>query len=296
MQFISSMTGFGRNELITDDYRVLAEIRSVNHRYLDLNLKMPRRFNCFEARIRNLLKEYMQRGKADLYILYEDYTAGSRRLKYNRELAAEYMEYFGMMAESFGIKNDVGTSVLSRCPEVLTMEESQEDDEKLWALAEPVLRGALEAFVAARHTEGNNLRNDLLSKLDNMDRMVDDIIAFSPSVVDEYKERLTLKIKETLSGLSFEADEARILTEAAIFADRICTDEEMVRLKSHIAAMRSKLREGGVCGRDLDFIAQEMNREANTTLSKSGSLRISDTAISLKSEIEKIREQVQNIE
>ena len=296
MQSISSMTGFGRAELATDEYRVLAEIRSVNHRYLDVNLRMPRRFNCFESRIRSLLREYMQRGKADLYIIFEDYTAGAHLLKYNRELAAEYIEHFNAMAEEFGIKNDAGVSLLSRCPEVLTMEEASGDEERLWAIAEPVLREALSVFSEARRIEGGNLRDDLLTKLEHMESLVADIEACSPSVLDDYRERLSQKIRETLSGLSFDADEARILTETAVFADKICTDEEMVRLHSHIGTMREKLMSGGSCGRDLDFIAQEMNREANTTLSKSGSLRITDTAIALKSEIEKIREQVQNIE
>lgn len=296
MQPLNSMTGFGRCEIINDDHRVLCEVKSVNHRYLDVSLKMPRRFNCFEASIRKLLTEYMQRGKVEVYIFYEDYTADSRKLKYNRELAAEYVECLRQLSEDFGLKNDAGTSVLSRFPDVIMMEEVSDDDERLWSIIEPVLRSALKSFVEARRAEGENLRRDLLLKLSNMEGLVDEIEAVSPSVLEQYKERLRLKITETLKGLSMEADEARILTEAAIYADKICTDEEMVRLRSHIGAMAEKLRLGSPCGRDLDFIAQEMNREANTTLSKANSLKIADTAIALKSEIEKVREQVQNIE
>ena len=296
MQFINSMTGFGRRALMDDEHRIMVEIKSVNHRYLDATLKMPRRFNCFEARIRKLLTEYMQRGKTELYIYYEDYTAGSRRLKYNKELAAEYMECLERMTGDFGIRNDVGTSVLSRFPDVLVMEETADDDERLWELIDPVLRAALSDFVDTRRREGDNLRTDLLFKLDHMEELVGQIESCSPSVIDQYRERLTAKLRESLSDLSFDVDEGRILTEVGIYADRICTDEEMVRLRSHISSMREKLKAGGACGRELDFIAQEMNREANTTLSKSGSLKISDTAIALKSEIEKIREQVQNIE
>ncbi len=296
MHELNSMTGFGRCELINDEHRVLCEIKSVNHRYLDVSIKMPRRLNCFEARIRKLLSEYMQRGKTELYIFYEDYTAGSRKLKYNRELASEYVECLKQLSEDFGIKNDAGTSVISRFPDVIMMEEAADDDERLWSIIEPVLREALSSFVEARRREGENLRNDLLMKLQNMETLVSDIEAYSPMVLEQYREKLLKKIRETLEGLSVEADEARILTETAVFADKICTDEEMVRLHSHISSMADKLRAGSPCGRELDFIAQEMNREANTTLSKSGSLRISDTAIALKSEIEKIREQVQNIE
>ena len=296
MQDIYSMTGFGRSETVTDEYRVLVELRAVNHRYLDLSLRLPRRMNCFEARIRAICKEYMQRGKAELFVSFEDYTARGRVLKYNKEIAAEYVDYFRQMAEDFGIRNDIGTSVLSRCPDVLSMDEETGDEEWLFSVLEPVLRKALSSFIEARASEGGRLRSDLLLKLSGMEDLVGIIEEASPSVVDSYRDRLSAKIRETLSAASIQVDEQRILTETAIFADKICTDEEMVRLRSHIGAMRSKLTDGGACGRELDFIAQEMNREANTTLSKAGSLRIADTAIALKSEIEKIREQVQNIE
>lgn len=296
MQKLRSMTGFGRCEKSTDDYRILAELKSVNHRYLDLSIKMPRRFNCFEARIRQVLREYLERGKIDLYLSFETYTDAGLRLKYNAALAAEYMRHFQEMAEQFDISNDAGTAVLSRCQDVLVMEEDYEDDEKLWTLLESAVRGAAAAFREAREKEGESLKNDLLIKLSGLEEKVAYIEAASPSVTENYRARLTEKLRELLTDAGLKADEGRVVTETAIYADKICTDEEMVRIKSHIAAMKNRLLAGGPCGRELDFIAQEMNREANTTLSKASSLSIADTAIALKAEIEKIREQVQNIE
>lgn len=296
MQTIKSMTGFGRCDRTADDLRILTELKSVNHRYLDLSIKMPRRFNCFEARIRQILKEYLERGKADLYISFESYAEAGMRLNYNAALAGEYMQYFTQMAEQFGIRNDVGVSLLGRCPDVLTMEETDEDDERIWTLLEASVRGAASAFRETREKEGEALKNDLLQKLDGVEAKVESICTASPSVTEHYRTRLCEKLRELLSDNGLRADEGRIVTETAIYADKICTDEEMVRLKSHAAAMKKRLLQGGPCGRELDFIAQEMNREANTTLSKANSLAIADTAIALKTEIEKIREQVQNIE
>ena len=296
MAEICSMTGFGRYEVVTEKYRIQVELRSVNHRYLDLTLKMPRRLGCFEAGVRQLLKEYMERGKTDVYITYEDYGDTTKRLKYNQALAAEYVEYAARMAEDFGIANDLKVSNLMRLADVLAMEETSGNDAELWEIIEPAVRKAAEAFRSAREKEGSNLRQDLLLKLGHMREYVADIEAFSPSVTEEYRRRLTEKIKETLSDSGLSPDEGRIVTEVTIYADKICTDEEMVRLKSHIDTMEQRLRQGGPCGRELDFIAQEMNREANTTLSKANHLRIADTAIALKTEVEKIREQVQNIE
>lgn len=296
MDTIRSMTGFGRSEKISDEYRILVEIKSVNHRYLDLSIKMPKMFNCFEARIRQLLKEYIERGKTDVFITYEDYAGKSKRLIYNRELAAEYIHYINAISEEFSIRNDIGASAFARLPDVLVMEENTEPDEKLWELLEPVIRDAADALKAERTREGEHLKRDLLDKTARIRAMVEEIEEMSPSISDEYRKRLYDKIKETLSDQSMNIDEARIITEVAIYADRVCTDEEMVRLRSHAAAMEAKLSAGGSCGRELDFLAQEMNREANTTLSKANNLNKADLAIALKTEIEKIREQVQNIE
>ena len=291
---IKSMTGFGRCEAVTDECKISVEIKAVNHRYLDLSIKMPKKFNYFEAAMRTLLKDYIQRGKVDVFITYEDYTEDQVSLKYNSTLAAEYMKNFEKMAEQFGLEDDVTVSMLSRCPEVLTMEQVPEDEEHMWAMLQEVLKGAAENFVETRLREGENLKNDLIGKLDHMLSMVDFIEERSPKILEEYRQRLGDKVRELLQNSTI--DESRILTEVTVFADKICVDEETVRLRSHIEGMRKELLAGGSVGRKLDFIAQEMNRESNTILSKSNDLEISDQGILLKTEIEKVREQIQNIE
>lgn len=291
---LRSMTGFGRCEITTEEYRISVEMKAVNHRYLDLGIKMPKKFNYFEASIRSLLKQYIQRGKVDLFITYEDYTEEKMALKYNRSLASEYMEYFAKMAEQFHIENDITVSDLARYPDVLVMEQVPEDEEHMWAILKGAVEEAASRFVETRVTEGENLKADLLGKLDYMDRLVAEIEERSPKIVAEYRAKLEDKVKELLQDSAI--DEARIATEVTIFADKICTDEETVRLKSHIEATRAELLSGGSVGRKLDFIAQEMNREANTILSKANDLEVSDRAIALKTEIEKVREQIQNIE
>lgn len=291
---LKSMTGFGRYEKVTEQYKISVEMKAVNHRYLDLSIKMPKKFNAFESALRNLLKEEVQRGKVDVYITYEDYSAESADLKYNAALAAEYMDVFRTMSEQFGIVNDVTVSALARCPEVLTMAAAEADEEQLWKIVSEAMIGARDKFVASRQVEGEQLRVDLLTKLDHMSQWVAEIEERFPAVLAEYRARLEEKVKELLQDNAIE--EGRILQEVAVYSDRICVDEEMVRLKSHISTMKEELAHGGAVGRKLDFLAQEMNREANTTLSKSSDLRLSDTAIALKTEIEKVREQVQNIE
>ena len=291
---IKSMTGFGRYEVVTDAYKITVEMKAVNHRYLDLSIKMPKKFNYFEAGIRTLLKEYIQRGKVDVFITYEDYTEGNMCLKYNSSLAGEYVKYFEQMAQEFGIPNDMKVSLLARCPEVLTMEEVPEDEEQLWQAVSQAVEEAAKRFVDIRIREGEHLRADLVAKLDYMLSLVDFIEERAPVILGEYRRKLEEKVKEYLESAAI--DENRIAAEVTIYADKICVDEEMVRLRSHIESTKAKLLAGGTVGRELDFIAQEMNREANTTLSKSTDLEISDRAIALKTEVEKVREQIQNIE
>ena len=293
-KMIKSMTGFGRCEVSEDSKKITVEMKSVNHRYLDMSIKMPKKFNYFEAGIRNLLKNDIQRGKVDVFINYEDYTENKMSLKYNASLAAEYMEYFKKMEEQFGIANDIKVSVLSRMPEVLTMEEVPDDEDSMWKILSEVVEEAADSFVESRVREGEHLKNDLLGKLDYMLEQVAFIEERSPRVVAEYRMKLEEKVHELLESASI--DEGRIATEVTIFADKICVDEETVRLRSHIEHTRKELLAGGSVGRKLDFIAQEMNREANTILSKANDLEISEHAIILKTEIEKVREQIQNIE
>lgn len=291
---IKSMTGFGRCEIQEADRKITVEMKSVNHRYLDVNIKMPKKLNFFEAAIRNELKNYIQRGKVDIFITYEDYTESNVCVKYNKELAAEYLKYLNQMSEQFGLDNDIRVSALSRYPEIFTMEEQTIDEEALWQLLDRAIKGAAEGFVETRIKEGENLKNDLCEKLDGMLAHVDFITERSPQTIAEYKQKLTDKVKELLEDTKI--DESRLLMEVTIFADKVCVDEELVRLRSHIEATKDALIEGGGIGRKLDFIAQEMNREANTILSKSSDLEISNRAIELKTEIEKVREQIQNIE
>ncbi|MDD7025856.1 MAG: YicC family protein [Lachnospiraceae bacterium] len=291
---IKSMTGFGRSEVSENNRKFTVEMKSVNHRYLDVNIKMPKKLNFFEAAIRTLLKDYIQRGKVDIFITYEDYTENNVSIKYNRDIAAEYLNYLNQMAEEFSLDNDIRVSALSRYPEVFSMEELAIDEEEIWKSLEKALRGAAESFVKTRIQEGENLSRDLVDKLDGMLKLLAFVEEKSPQLIAEYKQRLEEKVKELLGEA--RVDENRLLMEVTIFADKVCVDEEIVRLKSHIETTKATLLAGGSIGRKLDFIAQEMNREANTILSKANDLEISNCAIELKTEIEKVREQIQNLE
>lgn len=291
---IKSMTGFGRCEVAEGDRKITVEMKSVNHRYLDVNIKMPKKLNFFEASIRNELKNYIQRGKVDIFITYEDLSESNVCVKYNKDLAKEYVRYLSQMAEDFSLDNDIRVSTLSRYPEVLIMEEQTIDEEELWLFLVKAVRGAAQSFVETRIKEGENIKEDLIAKLDAMLLHVDFIEARSPQIIAEYKQKLRDKVRELLEDTQIE--ESRLLTEVTLFADKVCVDEELVRLHSHIETTRENLLQGGSVGRKLDFLAQEMNREANTILSKANDLEISNRAIELKTEIEKVREQIQNIE
>ena len=255
---------------------------------------MPKKLNVFESRMRDLLKKYAARGKIDIFINYEDDSESQVNLKFNQNIADEYMAIFNNMSEKYNLKNDMTVGGLARFPEVITMDEVQEDEEELWHFIEEAMKAALEQFVNTRILEGENLKKDLLGKLDHMEELVAFVEKRSPEIMKEYRSKLESKVKELLGDTTI--DESRIATEVIIYADKICVDEETVRLRSHIEHARKCLNEDGGIGRKMDFIAQEMNREANTTLSKANNIEISNAAIDLKTEIEKIREQIQNIE
>jgi uncharacterized protein (TIGR00255 family) len=293
-KMIKSMTGFGRSEIAEGKRKVLIEMKSVNHRYFEVGIKMPKKLNIFEARIRDVIKKYAQRGKIDIFMTYEDLNDENVSLKYNSVLAQEYMQIFDEMAKQFGLTNDMTVSSLSRYPEVISTEEVKTDEEELWHFIEKAVVAACEQFVQTRITEGEKLKADLSGKLDKMLEMVDYIEERSPQIVKEYRSKLEGKVNELLKDTTIE--ESRLAAEVIIYADKICVDEETVRLKSHIEHAKSCLSEEGGIGRKLDFIAQEMNREANTILSKADDISISNKAIDLKTEIEKVREQIQNIE
>lgn len=291
---IKSMTGFGRSEIVKGNRKISVEIKSVNHRYLEAGIKMPKKLNVFESRMRDLLKKYATRGKIDIFINYEDDSENQVNLKFNQNIADEYMTIFNNMSEKYNLKNDMTVGGLARFPEVITMDEVQEDEEELWHFIEEAMKAALEQFVNTRILEGENLKKDLLGKLDHMEELVAFVEKRSPEIMKEYRSKLESKVKELLGDTTI--DESRIATEVIIYADKICVDEETVRLRSHIEHARKCLNEEGGIGRKMDFIAQEMNREANTTLSKANDIEISNAAIDLKTEIEKVREQIQNIE
>lgn len=291
---LKSMTGFGRAEVSNDQYRLSVEVKSVNSRFLDLSIKMPKKFNALEANIRNTVKEYISRGKVDLFITYESFSEKGKALRLDLPLAKEYLESMRTLVAALGVEDNVKVTNLAALPDVLVLSEESEDDDALWESLKPSLVGALERFSETRVMEGENLQKDLLGKLSEMEAIVNRIDERSPEIAAAYETRLRAKVSELLEGTGI--DEARIVQEVTIYSDKICTDEERVRLHSHIKNMRTKLQNGGLVGRELDFVAQEMNREANTTLSKANDLIVSEDAIGLKTLIEKIREQIQNLE
>lgn len=291
---LKSMTGFGRAEVSNDQYRLSVEVKSVNSRFLDLSIKMPKKFNALEANIRNTVKEYISRGKVDLFITYESFSEKGKALRLDLPLAKEYLESMRTLVNALGVEDNVKVTNLASLPDVLVLSEESEDDDALWESLKPSLTGALERFSETRVMEGENLQQDLLGKLAEMEAIVNRIDERSPEITAAYETRLRAKVSELLEGTGI--DEARIVQEVTIYSDKICTDEERVRLHSHIKNMRTKLQNGGLVGRELDFVAQEMNREANTTLSKANDLIVSEDAIGLKTLIEKIREQIQNLE
>jgi uncharacterized protein (TIGR00255 family) len=214
------MTGFGRSESVTKEHKIVIEMKSVNHRYCDLSIKMPKKLNYFETTIRNYLKKYIGRGKVDIFITYEDYTENNVSVKYNSEIAREYVKYFSQMAEEFDLHNDLSPAVLARFPEVISLGEQPEDEDELWKELESVLDDAAKKFVESRTKEGAALKEDLLDKLEGMLSMVEYIENTSPSLVDSYREKLEAKVQELLKDTS--VDESRIATEVVIYADKIC--------------------------------------------------------------------------
>lgn len=292
---IRSMTGFGHGEVSNDkNQKVTVEMKSVNHRYCDISLKLPKKLAMFEANIRNIMKEYASRGKIDIYVSYEDLSETAISLHYNQAMAEEYMQVFKKMQEDFNIETKITAEALAKYPEVVTIEEVQQDEEVWWELLEAALRQAAEKFVETRTIEGANLKRDLLGKLDQMAADVAFIEERSPQIIAEYRSKLEEKVKEFLEDSTIE--ENRIAAEVTLYADKIAVDEEIVRLQSHISSMTDVLESDESIGRKLDFMAQEMNREANTILSKSSDVDLADHAIELKTNVEKVREQIQNIE
>ena len=293
-RLIKSMTGFGRSEMVTEQCKITVEIKAVNHRYCDLNIKMPKKLNILENAVRGAIKKAVHRGKLDVYIGYEDLSEHAACVQLNKELGREYYRALSELSEELGIDNDSSAVRIARMPEVLMLSEAQLVPEEVEETLFLAVGQALSQFMESRVREGEQLKEDILRKLHGMTGNISAIEERYPQMVSDYRKKLTDKVKELLADSN--VDESRIATEVVIYADKICVDEETVRLRSHITNMEEELTRGGNVGRKLDFIAQEMNREANTILSKANDITVSNMAIDLKTEIEKIREQVQNIE
>ena len=289
---VSSMTGFGRGRRTEGSYTVTVDIRSVNHRYLDLSVRMPRRLLCLEERVRAAVKERVERGKVEVSVGLEG-EGTDRSLRFDQALAEDYLGHLRKLSADLGLSGEIRSMDLAALPGVFTMAEPEEDEEGLFSLLKEPLAEALDHFLSFREREGEALSSDIQKKLEGMTSAVREIEKRAPEITAAYQENLREKTKRLLTE---ELDEARIAAEVVLYADRICVDEELVRLSAHIGAVRKELEQGGAVGRKLDFLAQEMNREANTILSKSTDLKTSDLGISLKTDIEKIREQVQNLE
>lgn len=290
-----SMTGYGRAELQEGSCRFTVELKSVNNRYLDLNIRMPRQLNSFEAAVREELKKHILRGKVDVFVGYENLGESDTHVHYNHALAGEYVKCIREMAEEFGLPMNLSADRLSQLQNVLTLEEENTENEGLEQPLLACVQNAAEQFTQARSREGAFITADLLKKLDGLQKDVERIRENAPVILEQYRNGLRERMQEVLQEVG--VDEGRILQEAALYADRICVDEEMVRLESHIQAVRGELgKENESVGRKLDFLVQEMNREANTILSKTSNADSADIAIEMKTEIEKIREQIQNLE
>lgn len=292
-----SMTGYGRAEILENGRRFVVEMKSVNNRYLDINIRMSKMFAAFDAGLRSILKEYIRRGKVDVFVTYEDMNLADTEIRYNEGIAARYVEILDRMQRELDVKNDITTTRLAQMPDVLKMDEARPDEEVVREHLFRTMREAAKAYNETRIREGAYLEEDLISKLVEITGHVDFITERAPTLIAGYEEKLKERITALLDDK--QIDENRLLTEVAIFADKSSIDEELVRLKSHIGAFRDMVRNGDVkegIGRKMDFMIQEMNRESNTILSKSNDMEISAHAVEVKTTIEKIREQIQNVE
>lgn len=292
---VKSMTGYGRAEETLDGYAITVEVRSVNNRYLDCSVRIPRLYLFAEDAIKARVQRTISRGKVDVFVTLDSTGAEKVQVSVNKPVADGYYEALKQLAASYGLpESDISVSLLSRFPDVLLAEKAQDDVEQLAEDICSVLDGALSDFDSMRTREGARLEEDILSRAATIEEKVALVEERSPQTVAEYRAKLEARMNEALSNA--QLDPARILTEAAIFADKIAVDEETVRLRSHINQLREMLDKGGPIGRKLDFLIQEFNREANTIGSKCSDIDIARQVVDIKAEIEKIREQVQNIE
>lgn len=289
-----SMTGFGRERIVADGKEYQVEIRSVNSRYCELTAKLPRNYTYVEEKLKALVKKTLSRGKAEVSLTVYDITGRDTSVTVNTPVVKRYLEEMRKCSEELGLEDNLQLSDIFRMTDAFTVVRPEEDEDKVWTYIETAAKGALEKFAAMRETEGEKMKADILDKLSNIERMTGEVEKLSPETTAAYRERLYAKLKEVLEIV--QIDEQRILTEAAIFADKTAVDEETVRLHSHFKQFREMVESKEPVGRKLDFLVQELNRESNTIGSKCQDLRITKLVIDMKSEIEKIREQIQNIE
>ena len=291
---IRSMTGYGRAVLTAGGREYTVEIRSVNNRYLDCNVKLPRGLSFTEDALKQAVKAAVSRGKVDVFVSSASGEDTDTRITLNRPVVEGYLRAMEELCRDYPVKNDISASLMAKLPDVFLVEKSQEDEEALTAAVTAAVGQALEAYTKMRETEGAAMERDLRSRRETILDLVGQVEQGSPETVREYQARLEAKMREVLESTAI--DESRILTEAAIFADKVAVDEETVRLRSHLNQMDAMLTAGGAVGRKLDFLLQEMNREANTIGSKCSDVKLARIVVEIKAELEKIREQVQNIE
>ena len=288
------MTGFGRALVSKDSKDILVEIRSVNHRYYEFNARVPRAYSYIEPKLKEFLNGSIARGKVEVSVSVYHTEGADVNVKVNESVAKAYIDALRGSKDMFSLEDNIRLTDLMRIPDVFVVSKEMEDEDEVWEEIKEVTEIALDNFLKMRQVEGETIKNNILTKLDAIEETVYEIEKREPELVEEYRTRLYEKLKEVLGKT--EIDESRILTEAAIFADKTAVDEEMVRLHSHLAQFRNKLNSDKPVGRELDFLMQEMNREANTTGSKISDIAVTNLVVSIKSELEKVREQIQNIE
>ncbi len=291
---IKSMTGFGRVQETVDGMNVTVELRSVNHRYFEFTAKVPRTYGFLEEKLKTFTNTLVARGKVECYVAVEQLEESETTVSVNASLAKGYVDALRQLSEMFGLTADISAGALSRYPDVLVLQKTAADEDRIWNAVRTVAEKAVMRFIEMRETEGAKLKADILSRADTILEHVAFVEERSPQTVKEYNEKLKQRMEELLG--STQVDEQRLLTEAAIFADKIAVDEETVRLRSHISQLRTFMEADEPIGRKLDFLVQEINREANTIGSKAQDVEIAKRVIAVKAEVEKIREQVQNIE
>ena len=293
---IKSMTGFGRERVDCEGREIIVEVKSVNHRYFEFTAKTPKAYGYLDEKLKNLASEYISRGKTEISVIINNQEGVNAEIEVNKSVAEGYIKALRDVKDELGLADDLTLSKIMRLPDIFNVVKQTEDEQEVWNLVKNVAESALKKFVEMRTAEGEKMYDDISGRLDYLENAVGEIEKLSPESVKKYQQKLYDKIKETLENLGTEPDMQRVVTETAVFADKVAVDEETVRLRSHISQFRKLIKEEFPVGRKLDFLVQEMNREVNTIGSKAQELEITKKVVDMKSEIEKIREQIQNIE